>query len=139
MPISSHIAPMVDPVPGLSVDLLPDRAMDIPATSKEIARVMLEQVCMHELAWLAFEPNNANTWARVLRNLRGVLVRLWLEGALHASRAQEAFFVDADMNLEDHAQDGVWSCLVGMAVNQPGEFVTLRIRLRFHHSLHRPD
>ncbi len=135
MPRSLHTAFTDDTRPGLSIDLLSDRAMEIPSTSKELARMMLEQICLHELAWLAFEPNTPNTWARVLRNLRGVLVRLWLEGMLQGSRAEEAFFVGPDMNLQDRASNEQWSCLIGMAVNQPNEFVGLRLRLRFHQSL----
>jgi uncharacterized protein len=78
--------------------------------------------------WVVFEPNDANLWARVRRDVGAFLTGVWRDGALFGNAPTEAFFVkcDAELNPADVRDRGQLVIEVGMAPVKPAEFVIFR-------------
>jgi hypothetical protein len=78
--------------------------------------------------WVVFEPNDANLWARVRRDVGAFLTGVWRDGALFGNAPAEAFFVkcDAELNPADVRDRGQLVIEVGMSPVKPAEFVIFR-------------
>lgn len=76
-----------------------------------------------------YEPNNQPTWELARGAITNYLYRLWRQGGLVGSTAQEAFFVrvgkDVTMTQED-IDEGRMIVKVGMAAVRPAEFIILQ-------------
>jgi len=84
--------------------------------------------------WVVFEPNDANTWARVKAMIENFLLKQWRAGALAGAKPEHAFFVKVGLGLTMTALDileGRMNIEVGMAVVRPAEFIILK----FSHKL----
>ncbi len=79
--------------------------------------------------WVVFEPNDEQTWGRVVRSVSNFLVRVWRDGALMGSTQDEAFFVKCDRSTmtQDDIDNGRLICYIGVAPVKPAEFVIFRI------------
>ncbi len=79
--------------------------------------------------WVVFEPNDANLWAKIRRNVGAFLTNVWRSGALFGATPEEAFFVkcDAETNPSDVREAGQVVTEIGVAVVRPAEFVIFRI------------
>jgi phage tail sheath protein FI len=79
--------------------------------------------------WIVFEPNDAELWARIRRDISAFLYQVWLQGALFGSTAEEAYFVkcDADTNPQVNIDNGIVTTEIGIAPVKPAEFVVFRI------------
>lgn len=79
--------------------------------------------------WVVFEPNDANLWAKITRNVTAFLTNVWRSGALFGSTPQEAFYVkcDAETNPPEVRDLGQVVTEIGVAVVKPAEFVIFRI------------
>jgi uncharacterized protein len=79
--------------------------------------------------WVVFEPNDDTTWSRVRRSLTNFLLRVWRDGALMGTTAEEAFFGKCDRTTmtQDDLDNGRLICYVGIAPVKPAEFVIFRI------------
>lgn len=79
--------------------------------------------------WVVFEPNNAELWAKIRRNITAFLTNEWRKGALFGTTPQEAFFVkcDAETNPIETRKLGQVVTEIGVAVIEPAEFVIFRI------------
>ena len=76
-----------------------------------------------------FEPNDANTWAKVRSMIESFLVRQWRDGALTGAKPDDAFYVSVGLNKTMTAQDildGYMIVEIGMAIVRPAEFIVLR-------------
>ena len=76
-----------------------------------------------------FEPNDANTWAKVQGMLENFLTLQWRAGALQGAKPSDAFYVAVGLNRTMTAQDileGRMIVEIGMAVVRPAEFIILR-------------
>ena len=76
-----------------------------------------------------FEPNDANTWAKVQGMLENFLTLQWRAGALQGAKPVDAFYVSVGLNKTMTAQDileGRMIVEIGMAVVRPAEFIILR-------------
>ena len=78
--------------------------------------------------WVVFEPNDAELWARVRRDVGAFLTGVWRDGMLFGATPAEAFFVkcDAENNPPDVRDRGQLVIDVGMAPVKPAEFVVFR-------------
>jgi hypothetical protein len=78
--------------------------------------------------WVVFEPNDADLWARVRRDVGAFLTGVWRDGMLFGATPAEAFFVkcDAENNPEDVRDRGQLVIDVGLAPVKPAEFVIFR-------------
>lgn len=91
--------------------------------------IMVEESLKKATAWVAFEPNDANTWNRVRRMIENYLTQKWHDGALMGAKPEQAFYVGCGLGQTMTAQDLLEGRLVveiGMAVVRPAEFIILR-------------
>lgn len=91
--------------------------------------IMVEESLKKSSAWVVFEPNDANTWARVRIMIEAYLVQKWRDGALTGTKSNDAFFVRCGAGQTMTAQDvleGRMVVEVGLAVVRPAEFIILR-------------
>jgi len=81
------------------------------------------------MAWAAFEPNNARLWVRINRELKTYLGRVWQHGGLAGQTENEAFYVkcDAETNPPEVRETGRVVTEIGLAPSVPAEFVVVRI------------
>ena len=76
-----------------------------------------------------FEPNDANTWVRVLAMIENFLTVQWRQGALMGAKPAKAFYVQVGLGQTMTPQDvleGRMIVEVGMAVVRPAEFIILK-------------
>ncbi|ATL48382.1 phage tail protein [Chitinophaga caeni] len=76
-----------------------------------------------------FEPNDANTWAKVKGMIENFLTLQWRAGALMGAKADDAFFVHVGLGETMTALDifeGRMIVEIGMAAVRPAEFIILR-------------
>jgi uncharacterized protein len=79
--------------------------------------------------WIVFEPNDADLWARIRRDITAFLTNVWRTGALFGGSPAEAFYVkcDAENNPPSVRDAGQVVIEIGMAPVNPAEFVIFRI------------
>lgn len=90
---------------------------------------MVEESIERGTQWVVFEPNDADLWARVRRDVRAFLKTVWSSGALFGATPDEAFYVkcDAELNPPEVRDLGQLIIEVGIAPVKPAEFVIFRI------------
>jgi len=94
----------------------------------------VEESCKKATGWAVFEPNDANTWAKIRGQIDNFLNNLWREGALAGAKPEQAYYVNVGLGLTMTAQDILEGRLIieiGMAAVRPAEFIILR----FSHKL----
>ena len=91
--------------------------------------IFLEESIKESTQWVVFEPNNEKLWARVRQTITQFLTRVWKDGALMGTTAEEAFFVKCDKTTmtEDDRDNGRLIVIIGVAPVKPAEFVIFRI------------
>ncbi len=91
--------------------------------------IYLEQSVKKGTAWVAFEPNNEVTWAKVKVQIQTFLTQSWKNGMLLGSTQQEAYFVRCDKTTmtQNDLDNGRLNVLIGVAVTKPAEYVILRV------------
>jgi uncharacterized protein len=79
--------------------------------------------------WAVFEVNDKNLWKRLVRQVSGFLLDLWMEGYLAGSTAEQGFFVrcDSELNPPENIDDGILTFQVGVAIVKPLEFFKILI------------
>jgi len=89
----------------------------------------VEESILEGTQWVVFEPNDHRLWDTVRRTANAFLRRVWREGALFGSTADEAFYVkcDAENNTTDTIDVGQLIIDIGIAPVKPAEFVVFRI------------
>jgi len=78
--------------------------------------------------WIVFEPNDADLWARVRRDVSAFLTGCWRDGMLFGATPEESFFVkcDGENNPADVRDRGQLVIDVGLAPVKPAEFIVFR-------------
>jgi phage tail sheath protein FI len=91
--------------------------------------IFLEESLDQGTQWVVFEPNDERLWARVRQSISAFLTRVWRDGALMGTKAEEAFFVRCDRTTmtQDDLDNGRLIVLIGVAPVKPAEFVIIRI------------
>jgi phage tail sheath protein FI len=91
--------------------------------------IFLEESIDEGTQWVVFEPNDEPLWARVRQSVSNFLVRVWRDGALMGTTAEQAFFVRCDNTTmtQDDIDNGRLIMLIGVAPVKPAEFVIIRI------------
>jgi phage tail sheath protein FI len=79
--------------------------------------------------WIVFEPNDADLWARIRRDITAFLTNVWRTGALFGATPALAFYVkcDEETNPPSVRDLGQVVIEIGMAPVKPAEFVIFRI------------
>lgn len=90
---------------------------------------MVEKSIERGTQWVVFEPNDANLWARVTRDISAFLKLVWRSGALFGTTPEQAFFVkcDEETNPPEIRDVGQLVLEVGLSPVKPAEFVIIRI------------
>ena len=94
----------------------------------------VEESCKKSTSWCVFEPNDANTWARIRSQIDNFLNNMWKRGALAGAKPEHAYYVNCGIGITMSAQDILEGRLIveiGMAAVRPAEFVILK----FSHKL----
>ncbi len=84
-----------------------------------------------------FEPNDANTWAKVRVMIENFLILQWRDGALAGAKPEHAFYVRVGLGSTMTAQDileGRMNVEIGMAVVRPAEFIILQFSHKMQES-----
>jgi phage tail sheath protein FI len=95
---------------------------------------MVEESTKKATERFVFEPNDANTWAKVRSMISNFLLLQWRQGALAGATPDDAFYVRLGLGVTMTAQDileGRMNVEIGMAVVRPAEFIILK----FSHKL----
>jgi len=81
------------------------------------------------MTWATFEPNTAELWVRIHRELTVYLSDLWRAGALAGQTADEAFQIkcDAETNSPEVIEGGHVVTDIALAPVAPAEFVIVRV------------
>jgi phage tail sheath protein FI len=79
--------------------------------------------------WAAFENNNPQLWSRVSQTANNFLTSEWQQGKLKGQSRQMAFYVKCDSSTmtQNDIDNGRLILVVGVALQKPAEFVTIRI------------
>lgn len=90
---------------------------------------MVEESIERGTQWVVFEPNDANLWARVRRDVSAFLRLVWRSGALFGATPEQAFYVkcDEETNPPEVRDVGQLIIEVGLAPVKPAEFVIFRV------------
>jgi len=91
--------------------------------------IMVAESVKKATAPFVFEPNDANTWARIKTMIENYLILKWREGALLGTKPEQAFYVKIGLGNTMTNQDILEGRLiveVGMAPVRPAEFIILR-------------
>jgi phage tail sheath protein FI len=97
--------------------------------------ICVEQSIKQAMAQFVFEPNDANTWAKVRGMIDKFLSGRWASGALQGQKPEDAFFVRVGLGATMTAQDlldGKLIVVIGLATVRPAEFVILNITQLMH-------
>ncbi|MBS1744749.1 MAG: phage tail sheath subtilisin-like domain-containing protein [Bacteroidetes bacterium] len=89
----------------------------------------VEESCKKSTSWCVFEPNDANTWARIRGQIDNFLNNQWRLGALAGAKPEQAYYVNCGLGTTMTSQDilnGYLYVEIGMAAVRPAEFVVLR-------------
>lgn len=90
---------------------------------------MVEESVKKSSEQFVFEPNDANTWAKIRSMIKNYLVVLWRQGALAGATPEDAFFVSVGLGETMTALDileGRMNIEIGMAAVRPAEFIILK-------------
>lgn len=93
----------------------------------------VEESVKKATAAFVFEPNDANTWARIRAMIENYLTLKWREGALMGTKPEHAFFVKVGLGTTMtplDIQEGRLIVEVGMAPVKPAEFIILRFSIK---------
>ncbi len=94
----------------------------------------VEESCKKSTSWCVFEPNDANTWARIRGQIDNFLNNIWKAGALAGAKPEHAYTVNCGIGITMTSLDILEGRLIveiAMAAVRPAEFVILR----FSHKL----
>ena len=98
---------------------------------------MVEESTKNASEPFVFEPNDANTWAKVKAMIENFLTTLWRQGALAGAKPEDAFYVRVGLGVTMTAQDvleGRMNVEIGMAAVRPAEFIVLRFSHKMQES-----
>ena len=92
------------------------------------------------LGWVAFEPNEEETWAAIRLAVGAFLQDLFRQGAFQGSTPPEAFMVKCDRETMSQADidSGFLTLVVGFAPLRPAEFIILTFRQAAGHTKDTP-
>lgn len=91
--------------------------------------IYVEKSIQQGTQWVVFQPNDAATWARVVRSVSDFLTGLWMQNMLMGATKEQAFFVRCDSTTmtQTDIESGRLIVVVGIAPVYPAEFVIFRI------------
>jgi hypothetical protein len=93
--------------------------------------IYIEQSIEVGIRWAVFEPNALPLWQKLKRTITEFLTRVWRDGALFGSTADQAFYVRIDEALNPPSTRALGRLYIeiGVAPVRPAEFIIVRIGL----------
>ena len=91
---------------------------------------MLEQSIKAGINAFVFEPNDANTWAKIKNMTENFLIQQWKIGALAGAKPDDAFAVKVGLGETMTSNDilnGLLKVYVMVAILRPAEFLVMKI------------
>ena len=98
---------------------------------------MVEESTKKATQPFVFEPNDANTWAKVRAMIENFLTLQWRAGALAGAKPEHAFYVRCGLGTTMTSLDileGRMNVEIGMAVVRPAEFIILQFSHKMQES-----
>jgi len=91
--------------------------------------IMLRRAMEVGMAWATFEPNSQRTWSSVEGMTKSFLSQLYQMGMFAGGKAEEAFFVkcDEEINSPEVVDRGQLICQIGVAPVVPAEFIMIEV------------
>jgi phage tail sheath protein FI len=91
--------------------------------------LFLEESIATALRSSIFEPNNTELWGKLKRVITAFLTKQWQDGALFGNKAEEAFYVkiDDELNPVNEQALGKLNIEIGVRPTYPAEFIVVRI------------
>lgn len=91
--------------------------------------LFLEESISTALRSSLFEPNNTELWGKLNRVITAFLTKQWQDGALFGKKADEAFYVkiDEELNPRNEQKLGKLNIEIGVCPTYPAEFIVVRI------------
>lgn len=92
--------------------------------------LLIEQSLLRGTQWAAFEPDDAQLWQRLRRDVEAFMHGLFGQGVFQGNTANQAYFVkcDASTTTPDDIVSGVVNIVVGFAPLKPAEFVVISLQ-----------
>jgi phage tail sheath protein FI len=83
----------------------------------------------HGTQWAVYEPNDKRLRKRLVRQVSGFLLDLWMDGYLAGSTTEQGFYVrcDDELNPPENIDNGIVTFEVGLAITKPTEFYKIDI------------
>lgn len=123
----------IRPVPGAGVCVMGSRTVKNTRGDRYVAprRTLLsiKKAITQRTEFAVFENNDYRLWENVRTVCSAYLNNLWQAGGLKGNTPAQAFYVkvDATNNTSSSIADGVLNIEVGVALQNPAEFVVIRI------------
>ncbi|MDR2587915.1 MAG: phage tail sheath subtilisin-like domain-containing protein [Spirochaetales bacterium] len=114
--------------PGAGIKIWGARTLSSSAEWKYInvrrAFSRISSVLKKGTLWAVFEPNTRELRKRVVRQVSGFLLDLWMKGFLAGASPEEAFYVrcDEELNPPEKSGAGFLTFEAGVAISRPLEF-----------------
>lgn len=99
--------------------------------------MMIEQSIQASIKSYVFEPNDATTWSAIKSSIENFLMKIFREGALAGSKAEEAYDVNVGLGTTMTAQDileGVLRIQILLAIVRPAEFIVITLEQQMQKS-----
>lgn len=89
----------------------------------------LRTVLKNQTEFAIFEPNDQRLWDKINNRLNASLTAFWASGGLKGGSPDEAFYIvcDSTNNTESSINDGFVNIDVGVALQNPAEFIVINI------------
>jgi phage tail sheath protein FI len=90
---------------------------------------MVKESLVKSTHWVVYEPNDSQTWNKVVDMIEGYLTLKWKAGALAGLSHYSAFYVKCGLGTtmtEQDLTDGKIGIEVGLAILRPGEFIVFK-------------
>lgn len=119
--------------PGTGIVVYGSRTLKKTAADKYVpvrrTLIYVERSLMDLFAFAPFEPNDERLWADLTSRGSAFLKALWTAGGLKGPTAVQAYYIlcDGTNNTQQSIDAGQVNIEVGLALQQPAEFVVIRI------------
>lgn len=89
----------------------------------------LRTVLKNQTEFAVFEPNDQRLWDKINNRLNATLTAFWASGGLKGATPGEAFYIvcDSSNNTSSSIDDGFVNIDVGVALQNPAEFIVINI------------
>ena len=94
--------------------------------------LFIEQSLIQGLQWVVFEPNDANLWTSIRKDISSFLNNLYRQGSFQGTSPTEAYFVKCDNTTitQNEIDNGIVNVLVGFAPLKSAEFVIIKLQFK---------